>query len=207
MEGRGHNIPPSNPSYIFTPSTLALPSLPPSLLHLQQHQPCQQPQQEPHDEMVGDIDWVSLFSAPNINMLDSNQQLSASTSSVTVGSRGDGEINNDGIGKDKGKSSRSRTKKVCRPRFAFQTRSADDILDDGYRWRKYGQKSVKNSLHPRSYYRCTHHTCNVKKQVQRLSKDTSIIVTTYEGIHNHPCEKLMESLSPLLKQMQFLSRF
>ncbi|KAF5185835.1 Wrky dna-binding protein [Thalictrum thalictroides] len=152
MEGRGHNnIPPSNPSYIFTPSSLALPSLPPSLLHLQQHQPASQPQQDSQNEMVGDIDWVSLFTAPNINMLgvgDPSQQLSASTSStVTVGSRGDGEINNDG--KDKGKSSRSRSKKVCRPRFAFQTRSADDILDDGYRWRKYGQKSVKNSLHPR----------------------------------------------------------
>ena len=40
-------------------------------------------------------------------------------------------------------------KKVSRPRFAFQTRSANDILDDGYRWRKYGQKAVKNSAHPR----------------------------------------------------------
>ncbi|KAK4435408.1 putative WRKY transcription factor 56 [Sesamum alatum] len=98
-------------------------------------------------------------------------------------------------------------KKYVPARVAFHTRSAEDILDDGYKWRKYGQKSVKNSLHPRSYYRCTHHTCNVKKQIQRLSKDTSIVVTTYEGIHNHPCEKLMETLSPLLKQLQFLSRF
>ncbi|KAJ4771413.1 WRKY DNA-binding protein 56 [Rhynchospora pubera] len=108
--------------------------------------------------------------------------------------------------KEKGKST-GRGKKATRPRFAFQTRSANDILDDGYRWRKYGQKAVKNSAYPRSYYRCTHHTCNVKKQVQRLSKDTSIVVTTYEGVHNHPCEKLMEALSPLIKQIQFLSQF
>ncbi|KAL9276234.1 hypothetical protein ACSQ67_026222 [Phaseolus vulgaris] len=29
----------------------------------------------------------------------------------------------------------------------FQTRSDVDVLDDGYKWRKYGQKVVKNSLH------------------------------------------------------------
>ncbi|KAK9743054.1 hypothetical protein RND81_03G213900 [Saponaria officinalis] len=101
-------------------------------------------------------------------------------------------------------NTRSKRSKIV-PRFAFETRSSEDILDDGYRWRKYGQKSVKNSNYPRSYYRCTHLTCNVKKQVQRLSKDASIVVTTYEGVHNHPCEQLMEALSPLLSQMHFLS--
>ena len=40
-------------------------------------------------------------------------------------------------------------KKERRPRYAFQTRSQVDILDDGYRWRKYGQKAVKNNKFPR----------------------------------------------------------
>lgn len=40
-------------------------------------------------------------------------------------------------------------KKSKKPRFAFQTRSQVDILDDGYRWRKYGQKAVKNNRFPR----------------------------------------------------------
>ena len=35
------------------------------------------------------------------------------------------------------------------PRVAFQMRSDTDIIDDGYKWRKYGQKPVKNSRHPR----------------------------------------------------------
>ncbi|CAA7059204.1 unnamed protein product [Microthlaspi erraticum] len=113
---------------------------------------------------------------------------------------------NDQIGeKEKKKEKETRSRKV--PRIAFHTRSDDDVLDDGYRWRKYGQKSVKNNAHPRSYYRCTYHTCNVKKQVQRLAKDPNVVVTTYEGIHNHPCEKLMETLNPLLRQLQFLSSF
>ncbi|XP_062119574.1 probable WRKY transcription factor 43 [Humulus lupulus] len=98
-----------------------------------------------------------------------------------------------------------RKKKAAPQRVAFQTRSDDDVLDDGYRWRKYGQKTVKNNSHPRSYYRCSHHTCNVKKQIQRLSKDSRTVVTTYDGIHNHPCHKLLETLGPLLNQLQFLS--
>ena len=33
--------------------------------------------------------------------------------------------------------------------FAFRTRSEIEVLDDGYKWRKYGKKSVKNSPNPR----------------------------------------------------------
>ncbi|KAK3010193.1 hypothetical protein RJ639_011944 [Escallonia herrerae] len=143
-----------------------------------------------------EIDWVSLLSGPTRLHSDEMASLGAA--------EGDHGLGNSG---ERKRASSSRSHKATRPRFAFQTKSADDILDDGFRWRKYGQKSVKDSMYPRSYYRCTHHTCNVKKQVQRLSKDTSIVVTTYEGIHNHPCEKMMETLSPLLKQMHFLARF
>ncbi|XP_058093185.1 probable WRKY transcription factor 12 isoform X2 [Magnolia sinica] len=47
------------------------------------------------------------------------------------------------------KSTKKGEKKIRKPRYAFQTRSHVDILDDGYRWRKYGQKAVKNNQHPR----------------------------------------------------------
>jgi len=40
-------------------------------------------------------------------------------------------------------------RKVREPRFCFKTLSEVDVLDDGYRWRKYGQKVVKNTQHPR----------------------------------------------------------
>lgn len=77
-------------------------------------------------------------------------------------------------------------KKQREPRFAFMTKSEVDFLEDGYRWRKYGQKAVKNSPFPRNYYRCTSATCNVKKRVERCFSDPSIVVTTYEGKHTHP---------------------
>jgi hypothetical protein len=37
-------------------------------------------------------------------------------------------------------------------RIAFKTRSEVEVLDDGYRWRKYGKKMVKNSPNPRYDY-------------------------------------------------------
>uniref|UniRef100_A0ACD5T6V2 Uncharacterized protein n=1 Tax=Avena sativa TaxID=4498 RepID=A0ACD5T6V2_AVESA len=77
-------------------------------------------------------------------------------------------------------------KKVRGSRVAFATKSEVDHLDDGYRWRKYGQKAVKNSSFPRSYYRCTAARCGVKKQVERSQQDPSTVVTTYEGQHAHP---------------------
>ncbi|KAM0003727.1 putative transcription factor WRKY family [Helianthus debilis subsp. tardiflorus] len=55
---------------------------------------------------------------------------------------------------------------------------------DGYNWRKYGQKQVKGSEHPRSYYKCSNPNCMVKKKVER-SIDGKIAEIVYEGEHNH----------------------
>ncbi|XP_023546080.1 probable WRKY transcription factor 57 [Cucurbita pepo subsp. pepo] len=76
-------------------------------------------------------------------------------------------------------------KRIRQPRFAFMTKSEVDHLEDGYRWRKYGQKAVKYSPFPRSYYRCTNSKCTVKKRVERSSEDPSVVITTYEGQHCH----------------------
>ncbi|XP_039019106.1 probable WRKY transcription factor 4 isoform X2 [Hibiscus syriacus] len=74
---------------------------------------------------------------------------------------------------------------VTEPRIIVQTRSEVDLLDDGYRWRKYGQKVVKGNPYPRSYYKCTTPGCNVRKHVERASTDPKSVITTYEGKHNH----------------------
>ncbi|TKY61694.1 WRKY transcription factor 23 [Spatholobus suberectus] len=84
------------------------------------------------------------------------------------------------------KAKKTNQKRQREPRFAFMTKSEVDHLEDGYRWRKYGQKAVKHSPFPRSYYRCTSASCNVKKRVERSFTDPSIVVTTYEGQHTHP---------------------
>ncbi|CAA6667385.1 unnamed protein product [Spirodela intermedia] len=74
---------------------------------------------------------------------------------------------------------------VTEPRIIVQTTSDVDLLDDGYRWRKYGQKVVKGNPNPRSYYKCTSPGCNVRKQVERASTNPKAVITTYEGKHNH----------------------
>lgn len=61
----------------------------------------------------------------------------------------------------------------------------DKPADDGYNWRKYGQKQVKGSEYPRSYYKCTHQNCPVKKKVER-AMDGQITEIIYKGQHNHP---------------------
>jgi len=57
--------------------------------------------------------------------------------------------------------------------------------DDGYNWRKYGQKQVKGSENPRSYYKCTYPNCPTKKKVER-SLDGHVTEIVYKGTHNHP---------------------
>ncbi|XP_038887974.1 WRKY transcription factor 1 isoform X2 [Benincasa hispida] len=70
-------------------------------------------------------------------------------------------------------------------RVVVQTPSEVDIVNDGYRWRKYGQKLVKGNPNPRSYYRCSSPGCPVKKHVERASHDPKVVLTTYEGQHDH----------------------
>lgn len=48
-----------------------------------------------------------------------------------------------------GENEGGREKKEVRERVAFKTKSEVEILEDGYRWRKYGKKMVKNSPNPR----------------------------------------------------------
>ncbi|KAL5229444.1 hypothetical protein ABZP36_028220 [Zizania latifolia] len=67
----------------------------------------------------------------------------------------------------------------------FRQQSGRRSSDDGYNWRKYGQKQMKGSENPRSYYKCTFPGCPTKKKVEQ-SPDGQVTEIVYKGAHSHP---------------------
>ncbi|XP_012703602.1 WRKY transcription factor WRKY24-like [Setaria italica] len=67
---------------------------------------------------------------------------------------------------------------------AMSTVSDTEVIDDGCRWRKYGQKVLKGNPNPRSYFKCAMFGCPARKHVERASHDQRSFVTTYESKHN-----------------------
>lgn len=82
------------------------------------------------------------------------------------------------------KKRKLRLKRVIRvPAISSKTA---DIPPDDYSWRKYGQKPIKGSPHPRGYYKCTSvRGCPARKHVERAVDDSNMLIVTYEGEHNH----------------------
>ncbi|KAF8104713.1 hypothetical protein N665_0170s0085 [Sinapis alba] len=73
-------------------------------------------------------------------------------------------------------------------------------IDDGYCWRKYGQKEIHGSINPRGYFRCTHRftqNCLAVKQVQKSDTDPSIFEVKYVG--SHTCNINTTTTSPRTK--------
>ncbi|CAN1158427.1 Probable WRKY transcription factor 53 [Linum perenne] len=85
----------------------------------------------------------------------------------------------------------SRKRKSSVPRWTHQVKvkpgmGLEGPLDDGFSWRKYGQKDILGAKHPRGYYRCTLRNvqgCLATKQVQRSDQDPTIFEITYRGRH------------------------
>ncbi|KAF5749515.1 putative WRKY DNA-binding protein 32 [Tripterygium wilfordii] len=65
-------------------------------------------------------------------------------------------------------------------------------VSDGYNWRKYGQKQVKSPKGSRSYYKCTHSDCSVKK-IECSDHSGHVIEIVNKGMHTHDPPKKCNS--------------
>ncbi|GMI83262.1 WRKY DNA-binding protein 70, ARABIDOPSIS THALIANA WRKY DNA-BINDING PROTEIN 70 [Hibiscus trionum] len=86
------------------------------------------------------------------------------------------------------KRAASKEKRGCyKRRKSEQTWTvASATVEDGHAWRKYGQKQILNSEHPRGYFRCTRkydQGCKATKQVQRMDDGSQMYQITYIGTH------------------------
>ncbi|KAA3459917.1 putative WRKY transcription factor 30 isoform X2 [Gossypium australe] len=106
------------------------------------------------------------------------------------------------------------------PRWTQQVRvspgtAMEGNLDDGFSWRKYGQKDILGAKYPsygfkwvtcRAYYRCTHRNvqgCLATKQVQRSDDDPTIFDVAYRGRHtcsNNNQEQGTSTIEPYQQQ-------
>ncbi|KAK9067770.1 hypothetical protein SSX86_011881 [Deinandra increscens subsp. villosa] len=90
-----------------------------------------------------------------------------------------------------------KTKRGCykrRKNSLTTTKVTSTLIDDGYAWRKYGQKTILNSKHQRNYYRCSHKNekgCQATKQVQKTNEEPSKYMITYNGFHT--CNSLYKA--------------
>ncbi|KAK4354016.1 hypothetical protein RND71_026210 [Anisodus tanguticus] len=78
-------------------------------------------------------------------------------------------------------------KKIARRTEYVQARTGEEVPpEDGYSWRKYGQKDILGAKYPREYYRCGRRglsNCAATKMVQKSETDPSIFEVTYGGSH------------------------
>ncbi|KAE8732742.1 GRAS family transcription factor isoform 1 [Hibiscus syriacus] len=108
----------------------------------------------------------------------------ASSKSIRIQNVADSDYDHLNSKRRKKESSKAHPSPAEKPasesRTVIKTLSEVDIVNDGYR----------------SYFRCSNPGCPFKKHVERASHDAKLVITTYEGRHDHdlpPNTKVEES--------------
>ncbi|XP_049368256.1 probable WRKY transcription factor 27 [Solanum verrucosum] len=72
----------------------------------------------------------------------------------------------------------------------------EELTDDKWAWRKYGQKSIKGSPFPRNYFKCsTSGSCKATKIIEKSPKNENYFLVSYSDEHNHDPPTYRRSLA------------
>ncbi|KAL9688502.1 hypothetical protein QQ045_032924 [Rhodiola kirilowii] len=80
-------------------------------------------------------------------------------------------------------------KSLCNRKGDSWTQVTSAPTADGYAWKKYGQKSILNAKHPRSYFKCINKPhCQALKRVQKMDDDDDTPMYRILRTGHHTCE-------------------
>nr|WCL15229.1 WRKY1162 [Atractylodes chinensis] len=151
---------------------------------------------DPVDDVVGQILGVFDNTLSILNTSSFNQISAIRTGEIKSSRSWDDQKSEDSGGSVKTlpplKTKRGSYKR--RKNSWTSTKITSNLIDDGYAWRKYGQKGILNATHQRNYYRCTHKVdqgCQATKQVQKTEDKPPKYKITYHG--HHTCKNLLRA--------------
>ncbi|KAG6409308.1 hypothetical protein SASPL_127345 [Salvia splendens] len=83
-------------------------------------------------------------------------------------------------------------------RVVVKVSAEGGLSSDMWAWRKYGQKPIKGSPYPRSYY--SSKGCLARKQVEQSCTETGMFIITYTAEHSHSQPTRRNSLAGTVRQ-------
>ncbi|XP_076950775.1 putative WRKY transcription factor 39 [Bidens hawaiensis] len=127
---------------------------------------------------------VTALSGSSFHLLGSTDQTTYQHKPRCPGRGDDGSVKCGSSGRCHCKKRKHRIKRTVKVP-AVSSKLAG-IPPDEYSWRKYGRNPIKGSPHPRGYYKCSSmRGCPARKHVERCLDDSTMLIVTYEGDHNH----------------------
>ncbi|KAM0848596.1 hypothetical protein ACQ4PT_054269 [Festuca glaucescens] len=147
------------------------------------------------DAALANVSDISTALASSLSVLQSEREQYSCSSSDAGTAHAAGASGGGGV---RARNGAVRSRKAKHRRAADgQELPIEEMLtetpeNDGFHWRKYGEKKILNADFPRLYYRCGYsdeHKCPAKKYVQQKNNnDPPVFMVTL--IDNHTCHTL-----------------
>ncbi|XP_019261386.1 PREDICTED: probable WRKY transcription factor 41 isoform X2 [Nicotiana attenuata] len=132
---------------------------------------------------------LSLLNGTALSIMSKGKQIMNSAPSSSTDKLESPHLPVDSSTKSYDRPSNSRKRKMIsrRTEYVYARSGAEVPPEDGYSWRKYGQKPILGAKYPREYYRCARHhlsKCIATKMVKRSDTEPPIFEVIYGESHS-----------------------